>query len=98
MQERKDEQHINEQVEGVTIHIEPMGPKEPHFVVRLAVNGVCVDSMYGVTNAMIPGTVARLLQKGATQYASERPDWIRMATRSAAIGAFRKIFQRGTGS
>ena len=92
-----DEQHITEPgVEGVTIHIEPMGDLNHTFVVRLAVNGTILttDNTYGVVNAAIPRIVARLLQTGATRYAKERPEWVASAVKAAAVGAFRRIFSR----
>ena len=93
----QDQQHIPVPgVEGVTIHIEPMGDLNHTFVVRLSVNGkiLTTDTMYGVVNDAIPRTVARLLQIGATRYAKERPAWVASAVKAAAVGAFRSIFQR----
>lgn len=93
-----DQQHIPEPgVEGVTIHIEPMSDLKPGvFVVRLAVNGrmLATDSVYGVVNETLPRVVARLLQTGAARYAKERPDWVKNAVKAAAVGAFRKLFNR----
>lgn len=93
--EQTDTQHIPVPgVEGVTIHIEPMGDRATTFVVRLAVNGriLTTDNVYGVVNDAIPRTVARLLTIGARRYAQERPEWIAKMAAAAAIGAFRKIF------